>query len=256
MVVIHDLFSLLYLENRKMQNPNEDTEWNDVLRAKGIIPEKPKEKEVNEEDIVQMMEKAIVDKSKATKDLGEMNLDELDELEDEEEERILEEYRKARMAEMKALQAKSNYGDVREISAQDYVDQVNKAGEGVWVVLHLYKQGIPLCALINQYLTRLAAQNPTVKFLKSISTTCIPNYPDRNLPTLFVYFEGEMKTQLAGPHNFRGMNMTAEEFEFILGKTGAIKTDIKSDPRPKVKDVMMSSLKKQNDDDSDDNNDW
>ena len=29
-----------------MQNPNEDTEWNDVLRAKGIIPEKPKEAEV------------------------------------------------------------------------------------------------------------------------------------------------------------------------------------------------------------------
>ena len=23
-----------------MQNPNEDTEWNDVLRKKGIIPEK------------------------------------------------------------------------------------------------------------------------------------------------------------------------------------------------------------------------
>ena len=25
-----------------MQDPNEDTEWNDILRAKGIIPEKPK----------------------------------------------------------------------------------------------------------------------------------------------------------------------------------------------------------------------
>lgn len=42
---------------------------------------------------------------------------------------------------MKALQMKSNYGDVREISAVDYVQEVNKAGEGVWVVLHLYKQG-------------------------------------------------------------------------------------------------------------------
>ena len=28
-----------------MQDPNEDTEWNDVLRAKGILP--PKEKKVN-----------------------------------------------------------------------------------------------------------------------------------------------------------------------------------------------------------------
>ena len=47
-----------------MQDPNEDTQWNDVLRAKGIIPEKPKEKEVNEDEIIAMMEKTIVDKSK------------------------------------------------------------------------------------------------------------------------------------------------------------------------------------------------
>lgn len=237
----------------KMQDPNEDTEWNDILRAKGIIPDKPKEKEIDEDEIIAMMEKTIKQKSGA-KELEDMTLDELDELEDEEEERILEQYKRARMAEIKALQAKSRFGDVRDISAEDYVNEVNKAGEGIYVVLHLYKQGIPLCALINQYLTNLAIRYPTVKFLRSISTTCIPNYPDHNLPTIFVYHEGEMKAQLAGPHNFRGMNMTADEFEYLIGKTGAIKTDITSDPRPKVKDVMMSALKS-NQDDSD-NDDW
>lgn len=45
------------------------------------------------------------------------------------------------MNEIKMLQAKSRFGDVREISAEDYVAQVNKAGEGVWVVLHLFKSG-------------------------------------------------------------------------------------------------------------------
>ena len=79
-----------------------------------------------------------------------------------------------------------------------FSQEVNKAGEGVHVVLHLYKQGVPLCALINQYLTALAAKFPAVKFLKAISTTCIPNYPDHNLPTIFHYFEGDMKSQLAG----------------------------------------------------------
>ena len=93
---------------------------------------------------------------------------------------------------------------------------MNKAGEGIWVVLHLYKQGIPLCALLNKFITTLAAKFPTTKFLRSISTTCIPNYPDKNLPTIFVYFEGAMKTQLAGPQNFRGMNMTEEEFEYMV----------------------------------------
>lgn len=41
-----------------MQNPNEDTEWNDVLRQKGIIPAKSKEKEFTEDDIVNFVEAA------------------------------------------------------------------------------------------------------------------------------------------------------------------------------------------------------
>lgn len=43
----------------KMQDQNEDTEWNDILRAKGIIPEKPKEKEITEDDIVSMLEQTV-----------------------------------------------------------------------------------------------------------------------------------------------------------------------------------------------------
>ena len=45
------------------------------------------------------------------------------------------------MAEIIAIQQKAKFGSVKEISAVDYVDEVNKAGEGVWVVLHLYKTG-------------------------------------------------------------------------------------------------------------------
>lgn len=68
-------------------------------------------------------------------------LDELDELEDEEDEQVLEEYRQKRIAEMKELANKSKYGEVREISAEDYVQEVNKAGDDIWVILHLYKSG-------------------------------------------------------------------------------------------------------------------
>ena len=49
--------------------------------------------------------------------------------------------RQRRMAEIAAAQAKAKFGSVKEISAVDYVDEVNKAGDGVWVVLHLYKTG-------------------------------------------------------------------------------------------------------------------
>ena len=191
----------------------------------------------------------------SVKDKEDMTLDELDELEDEEEERVLEMYKQMRIAEMKALQEKSKYGEVREITGEDYVKEVNKAGEGVHVILHLYRQGITLCALINQQLSQLAARFPTVKFLKSISTTCIPNYPDRNLPTIFHYFEGELRSQFCGPMAFRGNNQTVDELEYMLGQKGALETTIKKDPRPQVKDIMMSSLRNGADDDSD-NDDW
>jgi hypothetical protein len=37
----------------------EDTQWNDVLRQKGIIPPKPKEAEVTEEQIEDMVESVV-----------------------------------------------------------------------------------------------------------------------------------------------------------------------------------------------------
>jgi len=77
----------------------------------------------------------------APNDLEKKTLDELDELEDEEDERVLEEYRQKRIAEMKELANKSKYREVREISAEDYVREINNAGEDVWVILHLYKSG-------------------------------------------------------------------------------------------------------------------
>ena len=49
--------------------------------------------------------------------------------------------RAKRIAEMKAAASLAKYGTVLEITAPEYVQEVNKAGDGVNVVLHLYKQG-------------------------------------------------------------------------------------------------------------------
>jgi len=227
----------------KMMNPNEDTEWNDALRSHGIIPQKP-EKEITEDEIVNMVDAAIQEKTGEgqRKDIDSMTLDELDELEDDEEEKILFQYKQKRMNEMKAELAKSRFGEVLEITAVNYVQEVNQAGPGVWVVLHLYKHGIPMCSLLNQYMTQLALKFPTTKFIKSISTVCIPNFPDKNVPTIFVYHEGDMKKQFVGPDSLRGTNLTIEEFEYVLGKAGAISTKILKDPKPKVRDAMMRQL--------------
>ncbi|KAM4709356.1 phosducin-like protein 3 [Discoglossus pictus] len=162
-----------------MQDPNADTEWNDILRRKGILP--PKEKPAEEEE-----EEAQIIQQSVVKTYEDMTLEELDENEDEfndEDERAIELYRQQRMAQWQATKLKNVFGEILEISGQDYVQEVTKAGKHLWVILHLYKQGIPLCTLINQHLAGLARKFKDVKFVKSISTTCIPNYPDKNPPT-------------------------------------------------------------------------
>ena len=72
----------------------------------------------------------------------------------------------------------------------------------------VYAFRIPLCTLINQHLASLAKKFRATKFLKSISTTCIPNWPDSNLPTIFIYHDGNMVKQIIGPLEFRGMKLS------------------------------------------------
>uniref|UniRef100_A0A2P2HZA3 Viral IAP-associated factor homolog n=1 Tax=Hirondellea gigas TaxID=1518452 RepID=A0A2P2HZA3_9CRUS len=240
-----------------MQDTNEDTEWNDILRAKGVLP--PKEPEVTEEAIAEMIEQTIQDKQSAEGRLGGLSLEQLEEVEDDEDDALILEFRKRRLEEMMKDAKLAKFGEVLEISGVDFVDQVNKAGPGIHVFLHLYKQGIPQCTLINQHFTVLAAKFPKAKFIRSISTTCIPNFPDRNLPAVFVYYEGTAKRQFIGPKEF-SERITADELEWQLASTGGISTDLEENPSGKrpVRDVMMSSLggnSRRNNESSDDD-DW
>eukprot|EP00794_Sanderia_malayensis_P011781 gene11781-13001_t len=201
-----------------MQDPNADTEWNDALRKHGILPKK-KEVEITEDQIENMIDDVVKQKTEG-KQLHDMNLDELAEMEDDEDDRILEQIRQQRLQEMKQRQEASKFGGIREISADEYVEQVNNAGEGVW---------------INHYIYNLAKKFPETKFLKSVSTNCIQNYPDKNLPTIFVYCDGQLKAQFVGPHAFAGMDLKQDGkgLEWILAQTGAFVTKLESDPRKK-----------------------
>ena len=76
-----------------MQNPSEDTEWNDALRRHGILPQK--EGEVTEDQLINMVEETVQKRTgmNVVKAYEDMTLDELEQLEDEEDERVLLQYR-------------------------------------------------------------------------------------------------------------------------------------------------------------------
>ncbi|KAJ2812443.1 phosducin, partial [Coemansia furcata] len=162
-------------------NPEEDTEWNDILRKHGILPQQIK---ITQNDIYDSaVAKAQEEESERLEGL---DLDELAELEDEEDDQILAQYRQQRLAEIKAQADKEKFGELMYISEPDYKREVTEASRDSWIVVHLFRDGIPKCSLMNKFLGELAQQYRATKFVKIISGECIHNYPDANLPTLLV----------------------------------------------------------------------
>lgn len=63
---------------------------------------------------------------------------------------------------------------------------------------------------MQNLMTELAVKFKETKFLKSISTLCVANFPDSNLPAIFVYHNGQMIKQLIGPRIFGTEKITLD----------------------------------------------
>lgn len=63
---------------------------------------------------------------------------------------------------------------------------------------------VPDSAQMGECVQQLAAKYTRTKFVKIISNDCIPDYPDRNLPTLLIYKDTECKHNLVGKLPFGG----------------------------------------------------
>ncbi|XP_050752403.1 phosducin-like protein 2 [Gymnogyps californianus] len=223
-----------------MQDPNEDTEWNDILRHFGILPPKEKPKDEIEEMVLRLQKEAEV------KPYERMNLEELKEAEDDFDEadrKAIEMYRQQRLQEWKCLQRRQKYGELREICGEQYVKEVTNAPEDVWVIIHLYRSSIPMCLLVNEHLSLLARKFPEVKFLKAIVNSCIQNYHDRCLPTILVYKTGEIKGRFIGVAECGGIYLKVEELEWKLAEVGAIETDLEENPKKDIMNMMTLSVR-------------
>ncbi|KAK3006136.1 hypothetical protein RJ639_015679, partial [Escallonia herrerae] len=118
----------------------------------------------------------------------------------------------------------ARFGSVIPISGSDFVREVSQAPPDVWVVVILYKDGYAECGLLLQCLEELATKYPATKFVKIISTDCIPNYQDCNLPTLLVYNNGAVKANHVRLHPF-GRRCTPEGVELVLCQSDPVLND-------------------------------
>ena len=67
---------------------------------------------------------------------------------------------------------------------------------------------VPLSQHLRPLLSRLASAHPSTKFLSIPADLCIPNYPDKNVPTLLVYRNGDMVGNIVAGMGLKGMKTT------------------------------------------------
>eukprot|EP00172_Hildenbrandia_rubra_P004477 Plantae.Rhodophyta-Hildenbrandia_rubra.ctg913.p1 GENE.Plantae.Rhodophyta-Hildenbrandia_rubra.ctg913~~Plantae.Rhodophyta-Hildenbrandia_rubra.ctg913.p1 ORF type:complete len:230 (+),score=70.53 Plantae.Rhodophyta-Hildenbrandia_rubra.ctg913:73-762(+) len=219
----------------------ESTEWEDILKSKGIIPEKTPEEEA--EDAV----KQIIEETVERYDPHEnKNVDELDaELEeaDSDEERILMEYRTKRIEEMKADACRRRFGPgVEYIAADDWKREVTEGGKGIYVVVHLFQDGLEGCKLMSEILSKLAKKFRFTKFLKCKSTDAIRNFPDEKCPALLVYEGGKVLKQFVGLEAFAGLKTQVEHVEWGLKNLGAVESEMTEPPKSAKADFKFTRI--------------
>lgn len=171
------------------------TQWHDIHVKLGNFEAQEKEKTQDEfqKEYKEKLEQADPLEKKTIEELKEMQEDALD----EEDEKMFRDYLDKRKTEISSYKAKPKFGDIVEISRDEYVREVTNAPKGVYVVLHLYQDFIDSCQLINRFFGEISKEHPNVKFLKILSTKAIENYPDRNVPTVLIYKDGQLLTNLA-----------------------------------------------------------
>lgn len=104
----------------------------------------------------------------------------------------------------------NRFGKVFEISKDEWISEVTEASKQCWVVVLLYSNSILDCNLMENIMTQLASKFMKVKFLKIRSTSAIENWPERNLPTVFAYHEGELQSQVLTLKSLGGSTITPD----------------------------------------------
>ncbi|KAI0411669.1 thioredoxin-like protein [Xylaria grammica] len=202
-----------------IDDPNADTEWNDILRKHGVIPEKPPSP-------TPMIEEAILEGRRIAHEnrLEGKELDELDALEDEEDEAFLEQYRQKRMQELNNLTKKSIHGSVYPISKPDYAREVTEASNNGPVFVNLTSSlGTNIESRVLSELWRQAAKEyGDIKFCEIRAEKAIENYPDRNCPTILVYKNGDIVKQIVTLVTIGGVRTNMLQIDDLLVEVGAV----------------------------------
>ena len=203
-----------------VDHPDADTEWNDILRRQGIIPEKPPDPEP-------IIQEALIEAKKLAHEnrLEGKDLEELNELEDEEDEDFLDRYRKQRLNELSNIARSSIYNQVFPLQKIDYARDVTEVSQiSFVVVLMTSSTGTNYeSAVLSNLWPQLAEQFGDIKFCEIRANLCVEGYPDQNTPTVLIYKDGDIKRQIVTLKELNGTQTNLQDLQRVLISVGALK---------------------------------
>lgn len=203
----------------------EDTEWNDILRQHGVIPQRPPSPTAQLEEA---LEEALAKQHENR--LEGLDFSDLEELEDEEDEEFLDVYRRKRMAEIQKLQEKSKFGQVFHINKPEYNKEITecslgskeKEDDGVYVFVHMSLESKMQSRILSSLFDQAARKFPQIKFVDIPANRAIENYPENNCPTLIVYYRGQVLKNLVTLLELGGNDTSITDLENLMIKVGAV----------------------------------
>lgn len=133
---------------------------------------------------------------------------------------------------MKKKLVNNRYGEVIQISKDQWVHEVTEASKTCTVIVFLYQDSIIDCNIMDEALITLSNKFKDIKFTKIKSTSAVENWPDYNLPTLFIYKDSQLIQQLLTLKQVHGKSMTPLDLEWWLVCKDIIKnSELEEDPR-------------------------
>ncbi|MEE6496305.1 hypothetical protein FKM82_002294 [Ascaphus truei] len=183
----------------------------------------------SKKEILRQMSSPYKPPSKENKDTREkfsrkMSMQEYELTHDKEDENYLQKYRKQCMQDMhQRLSFGPKYGYLRELkSGDEFLEAIEKEQKITTVIVHIYADEIKGCEALNNCLTCLALEYPTVKFckIKSADTGAGERFSRDVLPTLLVYKAGELISNFISVTEHFNDEFFAVDVESFLNEYG------------------------------------
>lgn len=167
---------------------DKDTEWNDLLRAHGLLPSN-----VEEQQVYAPTELIYAPLLRTVRSLSPSSNSSIDSSDP-----VVEAYTQRRLRELQANARRTAFGSVCRIRRDEWTAQVTVASQKAPVLVHLHKETRIASQRLAERLISLAAMYPHVKIVQIEGDEAIEHFPDENVPALLVYYEGALIMQRTG----------------------------------------------------------